>query len=108
LRRLHFQAQMLAYKTTRGYCKNTIERRSTEGKTRNAERGRRHSFVGLRRMQAQKQVNSNGLLEIIKAIYYISEAMKVAESYDPKAFELLTEAKDSLVDYLISQVRKDE
>jgi hypothetical protein len=52
------------------------------------------------------QVSSENLVEILDAIYYINEAMKIAESYDPKAFELLSQAKESLVDYLISQVVK--
>ncbi|GAA5418687.1 hypothetical protein Stok01_00633 [Sulfurisphaera tokodaii] len=38
-------------------------------------------------MQAQKQVNGNELLEIIKAIYYINEAMKITMSYDDEAYE---------------------
>jgi len=54
------------------------------------------------------QVSSEGILEILDAIYYINEAMKIAETYDPKAFELLSQAKDSLVEYLIDQVRKNE
>jgi hypothetical protein len=29
------------------------------------------------------QVPSEGILEILDAIYYINEAMKIAESYDP-------------------------
>lgn len=56
-------------------------------------------------MQAQKQVNGNELLEIIKAIYHINEAMSIVMSYDDEAYEYLTKAKESLIYYLISQVR---
>ncbi|QGA54556.1 hypothetical protein GFS03_08220 [Sulfolobus sp. E5-1-F] len=59
-------------------------------------------------MQAQRQVNGNELLEIITAIYHINEAMKVAMSYDDEAYEYLTKAKESLIDYLISQVRGND
>jgi hypothetical protein len=53
------------------------------------------------------QVSSENLDGIMSAIYYIDEAMKIAETYDPKAFEMLSEAKESLVDYLVSQVRQN-
>jgi|GEM_PF-1159755 len=59
--------------------------------------------MGLRIMQVQLQ--GDKLLELLEALYHINEAMKIAESYDPKAFEMLSEAKESLVDYLVSQVR---
>ncbi|BDB97478.1 hypothetical protein [Saccharolobus caldissimus] len=59
-------------------------------------------------MAKSVQVASENILEILDAIYHIQEAMKIAESYDSTAFEYLTKAKDSLVDYLINQVKKDE
>jgi hypothetical protein len=51
------------------------------------------------------QLHGDKLLELLEALYHINEAMKITESYDPKAFEMLSEAKESLVDYLVSQVR---
>jgi len=58
-------------------------------------------------MQSQREVKGEELLEVINAIYHINEAMKIVETYDPKAFEMLSEAKESLVDYLVSQVRQN-
>ena len=69
---------------------------------------RRTSLRGDESMAKTVQVSSEGILEILDAIYYINEAMKIVETYDPKAFELLSQAKDSLVEYLIDQVRKNE
>ncbi|BBL48338.1 hypothetical protein [Metallosphaera sedula] len=59
-------------------------------------------------MAKSVQVTSENILEILDAIYHVQEAMKIAESYDRKAFEILSEAKDSLVDYLINQVKGSE
>jgi len=59
-------------------------------------------------MESQRELKGEELLEVIDAIYHINEAMKIAESYDPKAFEMLSEAKESLVDYLVSQVKDYE
>ncbi|MEJ2770566.1 MULTISPECIES: hypothetical protein [unclassified Stygiolobus] len=46
-------------------------------------------------------------MELLEALYHINEVMKIAKSYDPKAFEMLSEAKESLVDCLVSQVRQN-
>ena len=55
----------------------------------------------------QVHLHGDKLLELLEALYHINEAMKIAESYDPKAFEMLSEAKESLVDCLVSQVRQN-
>ncbi|ACP36072.1 conserved hypothetical protein [Sulfolobus islandicus L.S.2.15] len=59
-------------------------------------------------MQSQREVKGEELLEIIDAIYYINEAMKVVMSYDDEAYEYLTKARESLIYYLISQVKDYE
>jgi hypothetical protein len=46
-------------------------------------------------------------LELLEALYHINEAVKIAESYDPRAFEMLSKAKESLIDCLVSQVRQN-
>ncbi len=64
--------------------------------------------MGLRTMQSQREVKGEELLEIIGAIYHINEAMKVVMSYDDEAYEYLTKARESLIYYLISQVKDYE
>ncbi|WP_062088662.1 hypothetical protein [Sulfolobus acidocaldarius] len=59
-------------------------------------------------MQSQREVKGEELLEIIGAIYHINEAMKVVMSYDDEAYEYLTKARESLIYYLISQVKDYE
>ncbi|EHP70457.1 hypothetical protein MetMK1DRAFT_00009590 [Metallosphaera yellowstonensis MK1] len=64
--------------------------------------------MGLRTMQSQREVKGEELLEVINAIYHINEAMKVVMSYDDEAYEYLTKARESLIYYLISQVKDYE
>ena len=59
-------------------------------------------------MQSQREVKGEELLEIIGAIYHVNEAMKVVMSYDDEAYEYLTKARESLIYYLISQVKDYE
>jgi len=59
-------------------------------------------------MQTQREVRGEELLEVINAIYHINEAMKVVTSYDDEAYEYLTKARESLIYYLISQVKDYE
>ncbi|WCM36373.1 hypothetical protein GO599_01710 [Sulfolobus islandicus] len=58
----------------------------------------------------QVQASSQGFLDVISAIYHIMEAEKVVESYDPKVCELLEQAKELLIQYLVEQYKvvKDE
>ena len=56
-------------------------------------------------MGVQVQVSSQGLLDVISAIYHITEAEKIAESYDTKVCELLEQAKEHLIQYLVDQYK---
>ena len=55
-------------------------------------------------MGVQVQVSSQGLLDVI-SVYHITEAEKIAESYDTKVCELLEQAKEYLIQYLVEQYK---
>ncbi|MFP3233927.1 MAG: hypothetical protein RXR08_09660 [Sulfolobaceae archaeon] len=48
------------------------------------------------------------VVRFINAIYQINEAMSIIMSYDDEAYEYLTKARESLIYYLISQVKDYE
>ena len=51
------------------------------------------------------RVSSQGLLDVISAIYHITEAEKIVVDYDTKVYELLEQAKEYLIQYIVEQYK---